>query len=362
MGHNFFFAFTLVLGMHVPWQTALGAVAIAGLLFIATAGIGLRERLIAALPPSLQHAIAAGIGLLVAMIGLQWSGLIVAAPGTLVGLGRLHSPPTLLALAGLTLIAVLVARKIRGALLWGMTVTAAMGVIAGLIPFHGVVSAPPSLKPTFLALDIPGALAPAVLPAVTVFFILALFDSIGTIVGVAGRAGLLEGRRLPRARQALMADAVGTVAAAGLGTSTVTAYIESATGVAEGGRTGVASLVTAACFLLSLAFAPLVRTIGGGYDAGNGVTLYPVVAPALLAVGVLMLQEVRNIAWEDATEALPAFLTLVMMPLTVSITEGIAFGLVAITVLKLATGRHRELHWLIYLFAALFVARYAWLR
>jgi AGZA family xanthine/uracil permease-like MFS transporter len=243
-----------------------------------------------------------------------------------------------------------------------MTVTAAMGVIAGLIPFHGVVSAPPSLKPTFLALDIPGALAPAVLPAVTVFFILALFDSIGTIVGVAGRAGLLEGRRLPRARQALMADAVGTVAAAGLGTSTVTAYIESATGVAEGGRTGVASLVTAACFLLSLAFAPLVRTIGGGYDAGNGVTLYPVVAPALLAVGVLMLQEVRNIAWEDATEALPAFLTLVMMPLTVSITEGIAFGLVAITVLKLATGRHRELHWLIYLFAALFVARYAWLR
>ncbi len=199
------------------------------------------------------------------------------------------------------------------------------------------------------------------LPAVLVFFFLALFDSIGTLVGVAGRAGLLEGGRLPRARQALMADALGTVVGATLGTSTVTAYIESATGVAEGGRTGLASVVTAACFLLSLAFAPLVRTIGGGYDAGGGVTLYPVVAPALLVVGVLMMQEVRHVDWEEPTNAIPAFLTLVVMPLTLSITEGIAFGLIAISVLKLATGRGREVHWLIYLCAALFIARYVWL-
>lgn len=362
MGHNFFFAYTLVLGMKVPWQTALGAVAIAGVLFVATAGIGLRERLITVLPRSLQHAIASGIGLLVAMIGLQWSGLIVAAPGTLVGLGNLHAPAVLLSLFGLTVTSVLVSRRVRGALLWGMGLTASVGIVAGLIRFQGVVSAPPSLAPTFFALDVRAALAPAVLPAVIVFFFLALFDSIGTLVGVAGRAGLLEEGRLPRARQALMADALGTVAGATLGTSTVTAYIESATGVAEGGRTGLASLVTAACFLLSLAFAPLVRTIGGGYDAGGGVTLYPVVAPALLVVGVLMMQEVRHVDWDDATNAIPAFLTLVIMPLTMSITEGIAFGLVAVSVLKLATGRGREVHGLIYLFAVLFVARYAWLK
>jgi AGZA family xanthine/uracil permease-like MFS transporter len=362
MGHNFFFAYTLVLGMKVPWPTALGAVALAGILFIATAGIGLRERLISALPTSLQHAIAAGIGLLVAMIGLQWSGLIVAAPGTLVGLGKLGAPPTLLALFGLVLTSVLVARRVRGALLAGMTATAVVGIAVGLVRFHGLVSAPPSLAPTFFALDIAGALAPAVLPAVIIFFFLALFDSVGTLVGVAGRAGLLEGGRLPRARQALLADAIGTVAGATLGTSTVTAYIESATGVAEGGRTGLASIVTAACFLLSLAFAPLVQTIGGGYDAGGGSVLYPVVAPALLVVGVLMLQEVRHVAWDDPTEAIPSFLTLVIMPLTVSITEGIAFGFVAICVLKLATGRQREVHWLIYVFAVLFVARYVWLR
>jgi AGZA family xanthine/uracil permease-like MFS transporter len=361
MGHNFFFAYTVVLGMKVPWPTALGAVAIAGLLFVATAGIGLRERLITVLPRSLQHAIAAGIGLLVAMIGLQWSGLIVGAPGTLVTLGDLHAPPVLLSLFGLAVTGILVSRRLRGALLWGMGLTAAVGIAAGLIRFHGVVSAPPSIAPTLFALDLRAALAPAMLPAVVVFFFLALFDSIGTLVGVAGRAGLLEGGRLPRARQALMADAVGTVAGATLGTSTVTAYIESATGVAEGGRTGLASLVTAACFLLSLAFAPLVRTIGGGYDAGGGVTLYPVVAPALLVVGVLMMQETRQVDWDDPTNAIPAFLTLVVMPLTLSITEGIAFGFVAISVLKLATGRGREVHWLIHAFAALFVVRYAWL-
>jgi AGZA family xanthine/uracil permease-like MFS transporter len=326
MGHNFFFAYTVVLGMKVPWPTALGAVAIAGLLFVATAGIGLRERLITVLPRSLQHAIAAGIGLLVAMIGLQWSGLIVGAPGTLVTLGDLHAPPVLLSLFGLAVTGILVSRRLRGALLWGMGLTAAVGIAAGLIRFHGVVSAPPSIAPTLFALDLRAALAPAMLPAVVVFFFLALFDSIGTLVGVAGRAGLLEGGRLPRARQALMADAVGTVAGATLGTSTVTAYIESATGVAEGGRTGLASLV-----------------------------------PALLVVGVLMMQETRQVDWDDPTNAIPAFLTLVVMPLTLSITEGIAFGFVAISVLKLATGRGREVHWLIHAFAALFVGRYAWL-
>jgi AGZA family xanthine/uracil permease-like MFS transporter len=189
--------------------------------------------------------------------------------------------------------------------------------------------------------------------------LLALFDSVGTLVGVAGRAGLMRGSTLPRARQALLADAAGTVVGAGLGTSTVTAYIESSTGVAAGGRTGLASVVTACLFLLALWFAPLVRMIGGGYPAGGGRILDPVVAPALILVGTMMMAGVRSIDWDDATESIPAFLTIVIMPLALSITDGIAFGFVAYTVLKLATGRAREGHWLVYLFAMLFVLRYA---
>jgi AGZA family xanthine/uracil permease-like MFS transporter len=362
MGHNFFFAYTVVLGMGVPWQAALGAVAIAGLVFIATAGIGLRERLITALPPFLQHAIAAGIGLLIAMIGLQWSGLVVASPGTMVTLGKLDSPATLLALFGLAVTAVLFALRFRGAILGGMLLTTLVGLAFGLVRYQGLVSAPPSIAPTLMQLDVRGALTPALAPVILIFFFLALFDSVGTLVGVAGQAGLMRGGRLPRAREALLADAVGTVAGAAMGTSTVTAYIESATGVAAGGRTGLASVVTAALLLLSLFFAPLVRMIGGGYHLAEGVVLYPVVAPALILVGTLMMREVRHVDWDDPVEAVPAFLTLIIMPLAVSITEGIAFGLVAAVLLKLVTGRGRELHWLIYVFAVLFVLRYAFLR
>ena len=362
MGHNFFFAYTVVLGMGVPWQAALGAVAIAGLVFIATAGIGLRERLITALPPFLQHAIAAGIGLLIAMIGLQWSGLVVAAPATMVTLGKLDAPATLLALFGLAVTAVLFAMRFRGAILGGMLLTTVAGLAVGIVRYQGLVSAPPSVAPTLMQLDILGALTPAMAPVILIFFFLALFDSVGTLVAVAGQAGLMRDGRLPRAREALLADAAGTVAGATLGTSTVTAYIESATGVAAGGRTGLASLVTAAFLLLSLFFSPLVRMIGGGYQVAQGVVLYPVVAPALILVGTLMMREVRHIDWDDPVEALPAFLTMVIMPLAVSITEGIAFGLVAAVLLKAATGRGRELHWLIYVFAALFVLRYAFLR
>jgi AGZA family xanthine/uracil permease-like MFS transporter len=362
MGHNFFFAFSVVVGMKVPWPAALGAVAIAGIIFILTAGVGLREKLITALPPFLQRAIAVGIGLLIALIGLEWSGLVVASPGTLVTLGDLRSPPTLLALFGLALTAVLHARGVRAAILAGMFASAIGGWATGLVTFHGVASAPPSLAPTFLKLDIAAALSPALWPVILIFFFLALFDSVGTLVGVAGQAGLLVHGTLPRARQALLADAVGTVAGAGLGTSTVTAYIESATGVAAGGRTGLASVVTAFLLLASLFFSPLVRMIGGGYDAGQGLVLYPVVAPALILVGTLMMREVRHIGWEDPTEAVPAFLTMIVMPLAMSITEGIAFGFISAVLLKVATRRGGELHWLIYVFAALFVFRYALLR
>jgi AGZA family xanthine/uracil permease-like MFS transporter len=359
MGHNFFFAFTVVVARGTPWPVALGAIAIAGLLFIATAGIGLRERVIVAVPESLKHAMTVGIGLLITLIGLEWGGVIVDSPGTLVTLGHLGSAPVLLTLGTLALMAILQARGVRGAALIGMTAATAAALALGLTRFQGVASAPPSLAPTFFKLDVAGALRPTLVDVVFVFFFLALFDSIGTLVGVAGRMGLVRNGTLPRARQALLADAIGTVAGACLGTSTVTAYVESSTGVAAGGRTGLASVVTAALFLISLFFSPLVRMVGGGYDSGAGLTLYPIIAPALILVGVMMMESVRHIRWDDFTDALPSFLALVTMPLAFSITDGIAFGFIAYAILKPATGRARELDVLVYVFAVLFLIRYA---
>src|SRR5438552_2015699 len=341
MGHNFFFAYSVVLGMKVPWRVALGGVAIAGVVFILTAGIGLRERLITAIPASLKHAIAAGIGLLIAAIGLQWAGLIVASPGTLVTLGSLHSWPVGVALFGLTVTAMLMARGVPGAFLWGILASTALGMPLGLVQFHGIVGTPPSIVPTLLQLDVRGAFAPGMIAVIFVFFFLALFDSVGTLVGVGQQAGFMRDGTLPRAREALLADAIGTVAGAALGTSTVTAYIESGAGIAAGGRTGLASLVTAALFLASLLVYPLVRMVGGGY-AVNGVTLYPAIAPPLILVGTMMIGGLRHVAWDDPTEAIPAFLTLIMMPLAVSITEGVAFGVVTYAALKLAAGRGRD--------------------
>jgi len=361
MGHNFFFVYSVVIAMKVPWQVALGGVATAGLLFIATAGFGLRERLITAIPASLKHAIAGGIGLLIASIGLQWAGIIVGSPGTLVTLGGLHGRPTLLAIGALTLTAILMARRVPGAFLWGILLATVAAVPLGLARFEGVMSPPPSLAPTLLKLDLAGAFSPKMLPVVFVFFFLALFDSVGTLVGVASQAGLMRDGSLPRAREALLSDAIGTVAGAALGTSTVTAYIESGAGVAAGGRTGLTSLVTAGLFLLSLFFYPLVRTIGGGVPNGSA-TLYPTIAAPLILVGTLMLGGLRDVAWDDITEAVPVFLTLIMIPLAVSITDGVAFGLIAYAVLKLATGRGREAHALVYVFAALLGARYIFLR
>jgi AGZA family xanthine/uracil permease-like MFS transporter len=361
MGHNFFFAYSVVIGMKVPWQVALGAVAIAGVIFILTAGIGLREKLITAMPGSIKHAIAAGIGLLIAAIGLQWAGLIVASPGTLVMLGDLHGRAPLLALGTLALTAILLARRIPGAFLWGMLAATLVGGALGLVQNHGIASAPKSLAPTFMQLDIAGALHPGMIAVVFVFFFLALFDSVGTLVGVGTQAGLMKDGTLVRGREALLADAIGTVAGAVLGTSTVTAYIESGAGVAAGGRTGLASVVTAALFLLSLFLHPLVQTIGGGYTSGSA-TLYPIIAAPLILVGTMMIGGLRHVEWDDPTESIPAFLTLVMMPLAVSITEGVAFGLVSYALLKVATGRSREAHPLIYVFAIMFVARYVFLR
>jgi AGZA family xanthine/uracil permease-like MFS transporter len=362
MGQNFFFAFTVVMRMGIPWEKALGTVFISGALFFLLSFFGFREKLIDGIPDSLKEAIAVGIGLFIALVGFQWAGIVVAVPGSLVGLGALHSKPVLLSLFGLLLIVILMAVRVKGALLWGILATALIGLPLGVVKYHGLVGGVPSLTPTLFKLDIAGAFNLGLASVIFVFFFLALFDSVGTLIGVSNQAGLLVKGKLPRAREALSADAFGSVSGALLGTSTVTAYVESAAGVAEGGRTGLANMITGTLMLLGLFLYPLCQMVGEGFKLADGSRIYPVVAPALIVVGSLMLRNVKRIPWEDTTEAIPAFLTMVVMPFAFSITEGIAFGFVSFALLKLVTGRAREVHWIVYLFAVLFVLRYIFLR
>lgn len=362
MGHNFFFTYTVVLALGFTWQQALGAVFVSGSLFILLAFVGFRERLVNAVPGALRNGIAAGIGLLIALIGLEWGGIVVANPGTLVQLGDLGAPATLLTVLGLVVTSVLYAWRVRAAILLGIAATLVVGLVAGMVEFHGIVGRPPGLARTLLALDVPGALQAGMLSVVFVFFFLDLFDTVGTLIGVTQEAGLVRADgTLPRARQALLADAIGTVSGALLGTSTITSYVESAAGVSAGGRTGLSSIVTAGLFLVALFFAPLVGMIGRGMPGSSGGALYPVVAPALILVGSFMVKSVTRIDWSDPTEAIPAFLTVIMMPSTFSITEGIAVGFISFALLKAVRGRLREVPLLIQVFAILFVLRYLFL-
>ncbi len=361
MGHNFYFTYIVVLTLGYSWQNALGAVFAAGLLFILLSTVGLRETLMNVLPGCLKNGIPVGIGLLIALVGLEWSGIVTGHAVTYVTLGNLTSKPTLIAILGLVVMAVLFALKIRGAILIGILVTAAAGLLTDVVEFMGVISAPPSIAPTLLKLDIPNVFKdPHLITIIFVFLFLDLFDTIGTLIGVGQQGGLMKDGKLPRARQALLSDAIATCGGAALGTSTVTSYIESAAGISAGGRTGLTGIVVATLFLLSIFFSPLVHMIGAGYVSGNA-TLYPVIAPALIIVGCMMFKNIVNVDWEDYTESIPAFLTLVMMPLAFSITEGISFGVISYVLLKLVSGKGRAVHWLLYLFAALFVARYIWL-
>ena len=358
MGHNFFFTYTVVVGMGVPWQVALGADFLAGVLFVLLAAFRFREAVMEAIPDSLKAAIPVGIGLLITFVGMQWAGIVVASPGSLVKLGRLSSPPTLLALGGFLLIAVLNLRRVRGAILIGILATTAAGAVLGLLPYQGIVAAPPSLAPTWLQLDIAGALKPRFAEIVFVFLFLAVFDTVGTLIGVSTQAGFMREGKLPRAGRALFADAVGTTAGTLLGTSTVTAYIESAAGVAAGARTGLANLVTALLLLLSVFFYPLAQLMGGGVETG-GLVLHPVTAAALMTIGYLMIGNVTQVRWNDLGDAIPAFLTIVTMPLSLSIADGLAVGFISYAVLQALSGRARAVSWLVYLFAALFLLRLA---
>jgi AGZA family xanthine/uracil permease-like MFS transporter len=297
--------------------------------------------------------------LFIAYMGMKNAGIVVFdVGGGLPHLGELTSPAVLVALAGLAATTGLIARRVKGAILWGILLATLLAWGTDLIEWQGLVAAPPSLAPTYLQLDLAGLFRVEMVPVIIVFLYMAVFDAIGTLIGIGQQAGFLKDGKLPRATRALMADSSGTVVGSLLGTSTVTAYIESATGVEEGARTGLANMVTGALFFLALFFAPLARMVGGGVPSEAGAILFPMTAPALIVVGSLMARGIVRIDWSDATESLPAFLVVIGIPFTWSIADGIALGFVAYPVLKILSGRPREASWLVYVLGALFALRY----
>jgi len=348
MGLNAFFAFTVVGAMGFTWQQALGAVFISGLIFLLLTVTGVRSWLIAGIPQSMRSAVAAGIGLFLGIIALKSSGIVVASQATLVELGKVTDTGPLLAILGFFIIAALDALKVRGAILIGILVVTIVSMILGVSHFNGVVSMPPSIAPTFLQLDILGALHSGLLHVILVFVLVEVFDATGTLIGVAKRAKLIEEGKPNRLGRALLADSTAIVAGSLLGTSSTTAYVESASGVQAGGRTGLTALVIAILFLAALFFSPLA----------GAVPVYAT-APALLYVAGLMMRELVEVEWEDITEAAPAALTAMMMPLTYSIANGLAFGFISYAVLKTLTGRFRDVHPATWIVAILFVIRFA---
>jgi AGZA family xanthine/uracil permease-like MFS transporter len=362
MGMNALVAYTICIGMKFTWPQALGMVFWAGALFMLLSVFRFRERVIAAIPRSLKLAAASGIGLFIAFIGLQHAGLVVAGKGTLVEIGSLRELPAIVACAGLLATCILLVLKVRGAILLGLVATAALALATGLFTWKPDYDL--SFTATMLKLDLLGALSLGAIPAIVTLLFFDLFDTVGTLMGVGEEAGLLdEEGRLPNAGRALASDAAGSMAGALFGTTTVTSYIESAAGVAAGARTGLSNLVVAALFLLSLPLLPFVRVLGDTlvWKTAGGATLllYPITAPALIVVGFLMAGALRKIEWDDYTESLPAFLTVVLMPMTFSISAGLAVGLVSYVALKLASRTHARVHPLLYVIAGGIVVGYA---
>jgi AGZA family xanthine/uracil permease-like MFS transporter len=358
MGINFYFTYTVVLGEGMSWQQALGAVFISGIVLILLTVFKIREMIINVIPDFLKNGIAVGIGLFIAFIGFVQGGIVEDNPGSLVQLGRLASLPALFTFCGLVLIAILLQRGVKGAILIGMLVMSVLGIPLGVVEFKGIVALPPDIAPTLFKLDIRGAWDMGFMTIAAVFVFVDLFDTAGTLVGVGQQGGFIRDGKLPRANRALLPDAVATAAGALAGTSTVTCYIESAAGVAEGGRTGLAGVVAGLLFLLALLFSPVAHMIGGGYVARPGVTLYPITAPVMIIVGCMMAANVTRIDWRQWDEALPSFLILIGMPLTYSIADGMALGFVSYPLIKIFTGKGRDVHWCLYLIALVFALRY----
>lgn len=349
MGLNAFFAYTVVLGSKVPWQHALGAVMISGVFFFLLTLTGLREKIINAIPVDLKHAVGAGIGLFITFIGMQQSGIIVNNDATLVALGDLTKGPTLLTLFGVLITIIMMTRGIKAAVFFGMIITAVVGMMFGLIQVpHQIVGAVPSIKPTFgavfSAFGDHSFWSTGMIGIVLTFLFVDFFDNAGTLVAVANQAGLMKDNKLPNAGKALLSDSIATMVGSVLGTSTTTSYIESTAGVAAGAKTGFASLVTAALFLLALFFSPVLSVITSA-----------VTAPALIIVGILMVTSLGNIDWKRFEIAVPAFLTIITMPLSYSIATGIAMGFIFYPITMLVKGRGKEINPIMYLFFVIFV-------
>lgn len=350
MGLNAFFTYTVVLHMGHTWQVALGAVFLSAVMFFLLSIFRIREWIVNSIPLPLRSAIAAGIGLFLALIALHNAGIVVDNPATLVGMGDLKQPSVILATLGFFLIVGLESLKVRGAVLIGILAVTVASIAMGVTPFGGIVSMPPSLAPTFLQLDIAGALDVGLISVIFAFLFVNLFDNSGTLIAVAKRAGLMgKDGHMPKMGRALIADSTAAMAGSLLGTSTTTSYIESAAGVSAGGRTGLTAIVVAVLFLLALFFAPLAGSVPAFATA-----------PALLFVAVLMASGLAEINWDDVTEAAPVVVTALAMPLTYSIANGIAFGFIAWTAVKLISGRRRDLNPALVILSILFVIKLGW--
>jgi adenine/guanine/hypoxanthine permease len=351
MGLNAYFTYSVVKGLGVPWQTALGAVFLSGVAFLILTAVGVRQMIVSAIPHELYAAVAVGIGLFIALIGLHNSGIIVGNKDTLVAMGNLRNPETLLAIAGLLLIAALLAWRVRGAILIGILGTTAIGVVCGLVRWQPQTYSVRDISATAFQLNIRGAIGYGLIEIVFVFLFVDLFDNIGTLVAVGKQANLFDkANQIPRINRILFADATATIVGSLAGTSTVTSYIESAAGVAAGGRSGVTAITAGLLFCVALFVAPVVGAIPGAATA-----------PALIVVGSLMIAHAAEIPWSDPVVAVPAFLTILTIPLTFSIANGLAFGFTTYVLLKIARGEFRSVSWLVYVLAALFIARFAYL-
>jgi len=347
MGMNAYFT-SVVATQGVSYQVVFGTVFLAGILFIILSLTKFRQLLIESMPTSLKYGITAGIGLFIAFIGLKMSGIVVADPDSVVVLGDLHKPVTILSIVGLFITFILIARKIKGALFIGMLITAIIGYFMGMLQMEGVVSTPPAI--VFFDLDITGVFSNSLYTVVFAFLLVTIFDTTGTMVGVAEQAGLMKGGKLPRAKSALAADAIATTVGATLGTSPSSAYVESSSGVAAGGRSGLTAFVVAILFLIALFFSPLVSAIS---------SLSAITAPALIIVGCYMMEGLAKINWKEFDEAFPAFAVILTMPLTGSIATGIAIGFITYPIIKLVSGKGKDVHPIIYLFGIIFVIQMA---
>jgi AGZA family xanthine/uracil permease-like MFS transporter len=350
MSLNAYFTYSVCLGMHVPWRTALGVIFISGAFFLILTVTRVREQIVNGIPDCLKHSTAGGIGMFIAFVGLRNAKLVVANPATFVSLGSLSNREAQMAAAGLALILILMARKVSGAILIGIVATSGLGILRGMATWPSAIFSLPHPSSTWLQLDLRGALHLGLLEIIFVFLFVDLFDNVGTLVGVCEQGGFVQNGKLPRVGRALVSDAVGTIIGSLTGTSTVTSYIESAAGVAAGARTGLSNMFVAALFVAASFCAPLASAIPGYATA-----------PALILVGALMVESIGRVEWSEFTEAIPAFVTLLATPLTFSIATGLSLGLMSYTLVKVAAGRFREISPVIWILTALFVLRYLYL-